>query len=235
MTGFATVVGALLIAYNNLLNLVAAFRRLYVPLNLATAGAVIVAGRLAGLSWRELGVSRAAIAPGLRWGLAVTLGVGLALTTALAVPRLRPVLADQRLAGASRARVTYDTLVRIPLGTVVLEEVAFRGVLFAPLARMSQVVAVGGSSVAFGLWHIVPSLSLLRANRLGASPVSRLAGVAAAVVATTLGGILLCLLRIASAGLVAPAIAHIATNSLGTVAAYRAVQTRTASTAARSR
>ncbi len=225
MTGFATAVGVLLVAYNNLLNLVPAFRRLYVPLNLATAAALILAARLAGLSWRELGLSRGGVAPGLRWGLAITLVVGLTLSTGLAIPRLRPLLADQRLAGMSRAGVIYHALVRIPLGTVVLEELAFRGVLFAPLARTSLLAAVAGTSVAFGLWHIVPTLALLQANQVGAFPAGRLAGVAVAVVATTFGGVLLCLLRIATSGIVAPTVAHISTNSLGTIAAHRAVHT----------
>ncbi len=223
MTGFAAFVAALLVAYNNLLNLVTAFRRLYVPVNLAAAAALLAAGRVQGLRWRELGVGRAEVAAGLRLALPVAVAVALGLATAQAVPRLRPWLADQRVAGTSRTRLAYDTLVRIPLGTIVLEEVAFRGVLFAALARTSVPAAVAGSSIAFGFWHITPTLALLRANRVDTSPASRLAGIAAAVVVTTIGGALLCLLRIASSGLVAPAIAHTATNTFGTLAAYRVV------------
>ena len=47
------------------------------------------------------------------------------------------------------------------------EEVVFRAVLLALLAGVTTTaVAVGGSSVAFGLWHVVPTVEALRANDL---------------------------------------------------------------------
>ena len=45
----------------------------------------------------------------------------------------------------------------MPLGTVLLEEVAFRGVLWGLLAHMDGPrVATLVSHSLFGLWHILP-------------------------------------------------------------------------------
>jgi hypothetical protein len=52
-------------------------------------------------------------------------------------PRPPPLLSDARVAGLDGDEFAYQVLVRIPLGTVLWEEVAFRGVLLAaaPSAR----------------------------------------------------------------------------------------------------
>jgi CAAX protease family protein len=52
--------------------------------------------------------------------------------------------------------LAYHACVRIPLGTVVLEEVAFRSVLPALAARRYGIS--GGvliASALFGLWHVL--------------------------------------------------------------------------------
>jgi hypothetical protein len=46
---------------------------------------------------------------------------------ALVFPGLRPLLTDARVAGLDGGELAYRLLVRIPLGTVLWEEVAFRG------------------------------------------------------------------------------------------------------------
>jgi membrane protease YdiL (CAAX protease family) len=92
---------------------------------------------------------------------------------------------------------------------VVLEEVAFRGVL--PVL-MSPVAA----SVLFGLWHVVPTMKTLDTNRLPRSP----ALVGGAVAATTVVGLVLCWLRAVTGGLLAPALVHAAANGGAVVAGY---------------
>ena len=176
--------------------------RWYVPVNLATA-AVLVALAGVELSWgRE---PLAAVAAAL---------VMLAAVAALAVlPMTRRLFADQRMAGVDMRGTAWQVLVRIPLGTVVLEEVAFRGLL--PVL-LSPVVA----SVLFGLWHIVPTVKTLDVNGMATSPRSRALAVAGAVGVTTVVGLVLCWLRSATGGLLAPAAVHAAANGGAVVASY---------------
>ena len=68
--------------------------------------------------------------------------------------------------GRRRALGTaYRAAVRIPLGTVLVEEVAFRGVLLAMLGgHLGVGWAVAVSSHLFGLWHVVPVRATMRTN-----------------------------------------------------------------------
>lgn len=187
----AVVLGVLVI--HNLVTNLWFTGRWYVRVNLATAGLVVWAG----------GVDLAWGAPAV-WPAVAVLGGGAVLV------RVRPRLfADQRMAGVDGWGTAWRALVRIPLGTVVLEEVAFRGVLPALLAP-------GWSAGLFGLWHVAPAAATLKVNGVG----RRGPGVAAAVVVTAAAGVALWELRVATGGLVAPALVHVAVNSGATVAAY---------------
>lgn len=216
-----------LIAYNAALNLVPFPRWSYVPLNLVLAAALVAVARARGSSWEALGLSQGQLGAGLRWGLgaaavvAVTVAIGSVVGDR--VPGVERLLADRRAAGISGLGLAYETLVRIPLGTALFEEVAFRGVLLAAVAeRATLVSAVIVSSVVFGLWHIGPGLVTLRLNAPGMSAAGQALGVATMVGITTTAGVVLCWLRIASGSLLAPVIAHWSTNALGLVAAARA-------------
>jgi uncharacterized protein len=217
---FAAGLSALLTLWNNAVNVVRP-RWAYVPTNLLLAVALVAAARRRGHSWDDLGLDPARLGSGLRWGAGAAAVVGAGLATASAVPALRPFLDDARVADAD---VAYEALVRIPLGTVVLEEVAFRGVLLAVLARRwSTRGAVLGSSAVFGLWHVVPTLQALRVNEPDASAAVLAAGVAGGVAVTAVGGVVFCLLRLRSGSVLAPVLAHVATNSFALVAASRVV------------
>ncbi len=192
---------------------------LYVPVNLAVAAALLAAGRRAGLAPRDLGLG--AWRSGARAGGLAAAALATGLAAGLAVPALRPLFDDARVAGAGWGLVAYRALVRIPLGTVLLEEVAFRGVLLAAWRRVAGTwPAVLGSSAVFGLWHIRPALELIDANEAAAGMAETVAGVALAVAGTAAGGAVFCWLRLRSGSLVAPIVAHAALNSLALVAAF---------------
>ena len=179
---------------------------LYVPANLATAGAVLATARAAGIRPHDLGLSPAGLVPGLLVGAPVAAAV-----VALGChPGTRPLFADRRLAGVTAAGVAYRAAVRIPLGTVVLEEVAFRGVLPALAGAVP-------ASLAFGAWHVVPTAAALDVNRVTGR--RRLAVLAGTVAATTAVGLGLCRLRRATGGLLAPAIVHAAATSTAVLVA----------------
>ena len=86
--------------------------------------------------------------------MALSVTVILALSAAL--PAIRWLFQDRRAAGISTAVLLYVALVRVPFGTVVLEETLFRGVLLGlGLRRWSHMTAVNVSCLAFGLWHVL--------------------------------------------------------------------------------
>ncbi|MGR6964639.1 CPBP family intramembrane glutamic endopeptidase [Geodermatophilus sp. URMC 61] len=192
----------------------------YVVANVAATAVLLAAARAAGLSWAELGFDRRRLAAGARWGGACVAVVAAGYGTALAVPVLRPLLGDARAADLDGGELAGQTLVRIPLGTVLWEEVAFRGVLLAALGRLlSRRGATGTSAALFGLWHVRPTLGALAANDLAGGPLARTGAVLLACLGTAAAGVLFAELRLRSGSLLAPALLHLATNSLGLLAA----------------
>jgi membrane protease YdiL (CAAX protease family) len=123
-------------------------------------------------------------------------------------------------------------LVRIPLETAIAEEVVFRGVHLALARRVhpSAAWAAFRTSLAFGLWHVPPTLAGPRhagGERAGVPPRPGAPGaVAAAVASTAVAGGLFAALRYRSGSIAAPAIVHAAVNGTAFVAAFHADQRR---------
>lgn len=211
----AIVLTLLLPAYGNAIAFAGFPQPVYVLVNLAAAGAVVLAARRAGsgLSTDELGLGRASVRPGARWGLVQALVVGALVAAGLA---LAPERFPTQGVPADRASLAFDLLVRIPLGTALAEEVLFRGVLFGAWTTVrSTGVAVLVTSAAFGLWHIGPTVVTLGED-------VTVAKVAGAVAFTFVLGVILARGRVRTGGIWGPAIAHTAANSLVTMAGYLA-------------
>jgi membrane protease YdiL (CAAX protease family) len=194
---------------------------LYVPGAVVLAATLVgVAAKLGGCRWSDLGLDRHELRRGLAYGAAVALPVAVLLAVGAALPATRGLFQDRRAEGISTAVLLYVALVRVPLGTVVLEETLFRGVLLGlGLRRWSQTTAVTVSCVAFGLWHVLPARHVTSFNPvfagLAGGQLSWLYGVVAAVVATAVAGLVLCWLRLRSRSLLAPALVHATVNGLG--------------------
>lgn len=216
---FALATG--LVLYSSTVHLIPAFNVLYVPLNLvATVGLGMVASRV-GLEPSDLGLERTTWRTGLMWGAGVAAVATVSLALAVIVPAFHPLFDDARISGIGPGLLAYRALVRIPFGTALFEEYAFRGVLFGAWAKLaSPTQAAVGSSLVFGLWHIRPTIDLLNANGLALSAAARGSALATAVLLTAAAGYLFCLLRLHSRSLIAPFVAHAAINSLAIVAAY---------------
>jgi membrane protease YdiL (CAAX protease family) len=201
---------------------------LYLPTCLAGAALLLLISRGAGLDWADLGLAAATVRAGLRWAGVAAAVVLIGYLVCLALPATRQVFADQRATGVPVGAVLWRALVRVPFGTVVLEEVAFRGVLWALVAsRLGHGWATAISSALFGLWHVLPSLGITRANAaatavFGPTRPGQVAAVLAAVAGTAVAGVLLCELRRRSGSLLAPAGLHCAANSLGYLLAWAA-------------
>ncbi|MGW7364103.1 CPBP family intramembrane glutamic endopeptidase [Streptomyces sp. NPDC054841] len=217
---------AVLAATNALINRLGP--ELYVPVCVTAAVALVLIARLAGLTWDELGLGRCSARRGLRWGLVLVGAVLLVYAVALALPFTREAFQDERAAELTAGQLVYRVLVRVPLGTVLLEEIAFRGVLWAMMRRQwGAAWATAISSVLFGLWHIQPSRGLTRSNAaaeavFGTGPAGIALSVTAAVVGTALAGVVFCELRRRSGSLIPPMALHCALNSAGYALAWAA-------------
>jgi uncharacterized protein len=172
---------------------------------------------------REMGLAKERTSAGLKWGAGAFFVVAAVLLAGVLLSEMVPLIAtllqDER-ASMFADDLWYVTLIRIPLGTAVFEEVAFRGVLLAAAMRVtSRWLAVGATSFVFGLWHIPPTMVARWINDVSAASLVGLGTIVGAVLVTTLSGFGFAWLRLASGSLLAPILAHCATNSLALVAA----------------
>ena len=209
-------------AYNNVINRHPWHYQRYVTLNACATGVTVAAAAASGLTAADMGFGRAEWSPGwLGIGAAALVGAGWIVVAT--VPATRPVLNDKRITSLDGRAVAYQALVRIPIGTVLWEETAFRGVLQAALRRiLPETAAMAATSAVFGVWHIRPTLQARRVNGLASNRGQAAARVAAGVAVTAAGGALLSWLRARSVSLTAPVLVHLATNSGGQVAAWAA-------------
>ena len=218
--GFAIASCAVLAAYNNVSGERPWRSRWYVAANACATGAALAAAAASGLTAADIGLGRDTWRPGrLASGLAAAAATGWVLIAV--VPATRPLLDDKRITSLEGRAVAYQAAVRIPVGTVVWEEVAFRGVLQAALRRvMPRGAAIAVTSVVFGIWHVRPTAGALRANGLAGDRRRAAAGVLAGVAVTTAAGAFLSWLREHSGRVAAPVLLHLAANSGGLVAAW---------------
>ena len=187
----------------------------------ALLGIVYGAGGDAG----TVGLARGTRVRGARWALVLIGAVAAVYLVGMLLPPTRGLFADQRTAQLSHGETAFRVLVRVPLGTVLLEEVAFRGVLYGLVLRnRGPVWATGFSSLLFGLWHILPSLHLATAKPaltpvFGHSALGAVVADLGAVLFTAASGVVFCELRRRSSSLLAPMGLHWATNALGYLSA----------------
>lgn len=186
----------------------------------ATA-ALLAVGRGSGLSWADLGLARSTTGRGAIWALGATVLVAIGYLI-VAVTPLQVLLQDSRF-DDGWANALWRAAVIVPLGTVLWEEVAFRGVLWGQLrSRWSATWATAGSSLVFGVWHALPALRFAETNEGADSVASGTPLVIGTVMVTTvvtgLAGVLLCEMRRRSDSLLAPLGLHWATNAFGVLA-----------------
>jgi membrane protease YdiL (CAAX protease family) len=216
---FAAAGCIVLAGYNNVAGARPWHRRWYPAVNALAATAALAAAAASGLTAADLGLRRDQLRSGLSLGSAAAAPIVAAFGLAALTPATRPLLNDQRIAGLDRRQLAYHVLLRIPVGTVAWEEIAFRGVLHGALRRvLAEPAATAVGSAVFGLWHIRPTAEALAVNRLAADRGARVAAVAGVVVGTAGAGAVLSLLRERSGSLAAPVLLHLAANCAGPLA-----------------
>jgi CAAX protease family protein len=189
------------------------------------AAALLIAfGRRRGLSWADLGLARRTWARGGVFAVIAVALVAAVYTVAAVLPVTRAAFADVRYEMPA-GRAMFTAFVLIPVGTVLVEEIAFRGVLLGLFTRHRRPRwGLGLSSALFGAWHILPSLGLNHSNAAihaiaGGGAAGQVAAVLATVGFTALAGILLAELRRRSGSILAAAGLHWAVNAFGVLVA----------------
>ncbi|MBS1849168.1 MAG: CPBP family intramembrane metalloprotease [Actinobacteria bacterium] len=179
-------------------------------LNVALAAGVVAAAHfMGGLDAAALGVSRRSLGAGLRYGAGAFGLVVVVAAVAAALPAGRHAL-DVDDAHVTAGSLALRVGLIIPVGTVIVEELIFRGVLHGLLTRaFSPLRAWMIGAMLFGAWHVYPAW--------------RADGAAAAMgtfVATTIAGVIFVWLRVRSDHVVAPMLAHLATNTVPLTTAW---------------
>lgn len=194
-----------------------------VSASILTLGMVLIAWR-SGATVDDLGLRRDRVRAGLLYGFGAFAVVLLVLVLAAAIPATRDFLHDTR-AEIDGGQLAYEVGVTIVLLTAVPEELAFRGVVLGSARSLwGSRYAVLVSSGLFGLWHIEPTVKTMSGNSAVGGASSSTGGqvllVLGAIAVTFVAGLLFCWLRLRSRSLLAPFIAHVATNGLALVVAW---------------
>lgn len=182
---------------------------------------LLAVGLLDGNTWTDMGLGWRYLLPGLLWGLGCVAAITAVYVIGSIFKRTREAFHDERMAEMTGTKLAFQALVEVPFGTVLLEEIAFRAVLFSMLARRFGVVwAIVIGSILFGLWHVLPSIGTHEANPALGSVVGEgrrgnILAVALSVLTTALAGVLFAALRLVSGSVLAPMGFHWGTNGLG--------------------
>ena len=181
-------------------------------------GGLVAWARLDGLTWSQLGLGRDRLGAGCRWALGAIGVVAGVYVVGVLLPLTRPAFQDVRY-DLPLAEALRTAFVVIPFGTVALEELAFRSVLWGcsrgtcgsgrcwSRPRRSS---ASGTSCRRCTWARPTAGCPTRSAGAGAAVV-----VVGTVVLTTIGGLVFGELRRRSGSVLASAGAHWATNALG--------------------
>jgi membrane protease YdiL (CAAX protease family) len=221
----ALLVSVLLLLYGNLTSLSESERREGFLLygNLALLALLLLWARWAGFSLAELGLAGAhARASALR---------GIVLGLALAVPPVafialapfvtgEPVQAGE-INDLSGSEMALRLAFRVPVGTALFEEVAFRGVLYASWLRATDLRrTVLGTGVVFALWHVVITFkSVAESEVVEGAPLIAL-GYLGSLLGLFVGGAAFALLRWRTGGVAGPFFFHWIVVALMTLAIW---------------
>lgn len=217
----AIIASCVLLAVYNLVGNLLLPAPLYVPANVGVAVVLLALAMKSGAGTDDIALRSDRISAGLKVGALAALAMIVVVGVAAAVPATREFFEDERAADMSMGLLLYHLLIRIPVGTALFEEVAFRGVLYGLTRRLwPHRQAAFFSAILFGLWHIVPMLSVIdanaRVNDAFGSGLTLVGGVAGAFGV----GLALTWLRERADSLAAPILAHAATNSSALLLAH---------------
>lgn len=193
---------------------------------------LLAIGLLDGNSWTDMGLGWGYLVPGLAWAAACIGLITAVYLVGSAFKKTRAAFHDERMSELTGSKMMFQALVEVPFGTVLLEEIAFRAVLFSMLVRRVGLVwGIVISAVLFGLWHILPSIGTHEQNPALGSVVGEgrrgnILAVALSVLTTSVAGVLFNGLRLVSGSVLAPMGFHWATNGLGYAFSWLLIRAR---------
>jgi len=209
----ALLLSVLLVLYGNLTSLFEAQRREEFLLysNLGLLSLLLLWARRAGFALAELGLVGAQARASALWGIALGLVLALPPVAFMALAPLvtgEPVQAGE-INDLSGSDMAFRLAFRIPVGTALFEEVAFRGLLYASWLRATDLRrTVLGTGVVFALWHVVITFkSVMESEVVEAAPLIAL-GYLASLLGLFVGGAAFALLRWRTGGVAAPFFFH---------------------------
>lgn len=214
-TGVALVVTLVFILVVNVGRTYAVPKALHDPFNICIGIVAAVIAWQAAMTFGELGLARRHLRRGAAWG-------GAAFAIQLVVlwlasewsGRVQDQMNTSDAMDISAVDMWWTVLFIIPVATVLMEELLFRGVLLGLFRRViSTRMAVLASAFVFGLWHLVPAWDGGGAPGVGGGG-GDLATVAITFAATFGLGIILGILRRCSGSLLAPIGCHVGINSV---------------------
>ncbi|GLZ55790.1 CPBP family intramembrane glutamic endopeptidase [Actinomycetospora sp. NBRC 106378] len=224
LSAVVAAVAVALVAWNNLLvPALPADPVVRMIANVAGVLVLVLAARAGGLTWRDLGLCPTTWRTGLRWGGAAVGVAALGYGVAFLLPATRPLLENPGVESSSSSQLVLRALLLIPVGTVLCEELAFRGVLHGLTERAWAGRLWAGRGVifmvasAFAVWHLAGAL----ASPAGGIPVL---GVVVVLLVTALGGVVMSVVRRRTGSLFASIGIHLGTNVVGLVAVLLATR-----------
>ena len=114
----------------------------------------------------------------------------------------------------NRGDLLYQIAFRIPLGTVIIEEVAFRGAIQGNLRRYVSVrSAILLSTLIFAFWHLTVNYHILQLTSVSVGEDVDVVLVLGLFLGVYFGGVVLATLKEVSGHLAAPMAAHWVLNS----------------------
>jgi tRNA pseudouridine32 synthase/23S rRNA pseudouridine746 synthase len=174
-----------------------------------------------GVNLGEMGLGLNELLFGTIIGLAISAIIVLAVLISAAIRHVRPFFIGNPLTHAPLKRRIYESFIRIPLSTALVEELLFRGFFLGLLLQNNSVgFALFWSSVVFGLWHIAPTLNTLGDNQAAQAIAKRskshkFISVMGTVVTTAIAGALFSWLRLFTGSLATPWLVHWSINASG--------------------
>jgi len=186
----------------------------YAAAGLALVLISLAVARALGLDAKVLGL-RGGHLRGAASGAA--LGAAVALAGVAALRLVAPLLVGQPVGYAPLASVDAAALARhvallLPLGVVIPEEIAFRGVLVGALSRsVDRRATIAIAAVTFALWHAWIVVATIGETTLAAT-VWTVVGIVGALAVVGIGGAIFAWLRLRTGTLATTIAAHWAFN-----------------------
>jgi membrane protease YdiL (CAAX protease family) len=175
----------------------------------------VAISRRAGLDLAAMGLRSTAWPRGALMGVASGAAIALAGIAGMQLASLiigAPVVYDP-LRDVTQADLVRHILFFLPLGTVLPEEVAFRGTLVGLLRRGGVRAALLGSAAAFALWHAAVAVVTVGETTVAAPSPWFLPAIAGALAVVFMGGVVLAWLRLWTGTLATTIAAHWAFNA----------------------